>query len=276
MQFRLFLAFLTLAILGLAVGSLIYILEKVEKPKAEAVEVFKAPPPKPIDPGLGEFDRAITMIKNRQLAAARDKLRYIIRYFPKSKRYADARRLCGEINLDLLVNPQYGEDKTLYEVKSGDAVSRIAQEHQCSLEYLKRASGLVDFKIRPGDKLTVRPLNFDVTLSTQSKQLVFTENGEFFAEYPIIDIQLPSSVAVPFTTKVRNRRAWLNDKSIGVGDPDHDAAVKEITLNRPGVVIRPQRKEASSGEENGIFMDHADVDELSMLLRDGVSLTITR
>ena len=51
---------LTVAILGLAVGSTIYIFEKIEKPRKEKVQAIQsAPRPDPIDPGIGEFDAAM-------------------------------------------------------------------------------------------------------------------------------------------------------------------------------------------------------------------------
>ena len=69
MAIRIFFALITLAVLGLAIGSLVYILEEVEKPKvAAAREIKETAPPKPIDPGIREFEAALDLTRNRQVA----------------------------------------------------------------------------------------------------------------------------------------------------------------------------------------------------------------
>jgi len=275
MPIRIFFALLTLVILGLAIASSIYIIEKIEKPKALAEQALKESNPAPIDPGIGEFERAITEIRNRQFPAALKRLRYIIKFFPKSTRYEDARALCSQVNLDLLLSPNYRGDKVGYEVQKGDAVTKIAKTHKTTLEYVKRVNQFTEFNLRPGDQVIVRPMEFGIQISMSGQKLVLTEAGAFFAEYPIEKIIFPAGVAVPFSSTVRNRLAWLDDKNLANTAKGYDQADKEIRLNRPGVTIRRtlnDEKEDDGGKksrETGVFMAAADVDELCVLLRIG-------
>ena len=276
MQLRIFFVLLTLAILGLAIGSSVYILEKVEKPKGEVVKQIKESKPKPIDPGIREFGTALALLQNQQFLAARDKLRYIIQYFPNSSRFEVARRLCGEINLDLLVSPSFKEGKIVYEVKRGDAVSRIASKQETTMEFVKRVNQLTNFKISPGDQLLMKPLVFKASISMKSKRLTLTENGDFFKEYPIQKATLPRGVALPFESKVRNKLAWLGKDNVSVTEAGYDQADKQIRLRRPGIAFQSEKKskDSEAAESTGIFMDSADVDELCLLLRLGAPVTI--
>lgn len=274
-HFRVFFLLLTLAVLGLAVGSTIYIIEKIEKPRQEKVQAIQsAPQPKPIDPGIGEFDAAMALIRNRQYVAARDRLRYIIRYFPNSERYDDARHVCGEINVDLALSRDQKEGKTDYEVKRGDAISRIASEQNTTLEYIKRTNGLLNFNIRPEDQLTVKALDFDVTIEKGDQRLILEEAGEFFKEYPVRKFRLPARVPLPTEETVRGTAAILGDENLPPMAKGFDEANKSILLKRPGMALREMGAAENAAEETGIFLDPADVDELAVLLRPGTTVNI--
>ena len=277
MAIRIFFALLILAILGMAIASSVYILNKVEKPKVAAVrEIKEATPPKPIDPGIGEFDAVLALIQNRQLIAARDKLRYIIRYFPQSARYQVSRRLCSEINLDMLISPRFSESKTTYEVRRGDALSRIAQKHGATLDYIKRVNGMMHFKIRPGDQFMVRPLNFKVILRTRAKLLTLMEGEEFFAEYQVRQVRLPDGVTLPFDDRILRKTAWAGESNLPVTAAGYDGADKQLRLRRAGLVILAQDPEGEAGSTSrtGFFMDPADVDEVTMLLCVGTPVHV--
>lgn len=285
-QFRIFFFLLTLVILGLAIGSLIYMFEKVEKPTQMTFDqIQSAPPPAPIDPGLGEFDTAMELLKNRQFLAARDRLRYIIKYFKKSTRYPDARRICGEINLDLALSPQHKPGKTVYEVKPGDSMNKIVAEQKTTKEFINRSNLLISTQLRPGDLLTIKPLDFAITASMGKSLLTLTEAGEFFKEYPIAKIVLPKGASAPYTDSVRMVSATLDGTSIEPSALGYDQADKHIQLKRRGMSLLPLPKPQTNGEakseaaENapgvtGIFIDPADLDELCFLLRPDTPFTL--
>ena len=277
MVIRIFFALVTLAVLCLAIGSLVYILEEVEKPKvAAAREIKEAAPPKPIDPGIREYEAALKLAKNRQLAAARDKLRYIIRYFPRSERHQMARNLCSEINLDLLISPNFAEGKKDYEVVSGDSLSEIAKKHETTIECLKRLNGMMDFKIMPGDHLLTRSLNFKVSVDTKHKTLTMLENGKFFAEFPVIDIRLPGKLRLPVQDTVRSKHALAGKSTLITTQRGYDLAPKELRLSRRGLKIVGHKQKESEDQvvQPGIIMDPTDVEELTMLLRVSTAVHI--
>ncbi|MFT4638431.1 MAG: hypothetical protein ACI8T1_001752 [Verrucomicrobiales bacterium] len=277
MAIRIFFALLTLVVLGLAIASSFYIIEKVEKPKDEVVrEIKEATPPKPIDPGIREFDAALALLRNRQLIAGRDKLRYIIRYFPKSERYAAARRICSEMNLDMLISPNFSENKTAYEVKRGDVLSLIANKHGTTIECIARVNGLSKYNISPGDHLDLLPLDFTVEVSTKEKKLTLSHGGEFFAEYDIGEVNLPKNVSLPLEDQVRVKLASIGQMRVSEIDSGYDGASKKLILRKRGLSISPTLEEAKSEEsaETGIFMDPVDIAELTMLLRVGTPIRV--
>lgn len=277
--FRIILALVTLAILGFAIASSFYIFAKVEKPKVDAVRELKvAEPPKPIDPGIGEFRKAVALVEEREWVAAREQLRHIIRYFPESERYQPARKLCSEINLDMIVSPDVLDRKESYEVKSGDAVIRIATKHNTTLEYLKRVNGLMDFRIRPGDQFMLRALDFEVEVRSEERRLILKEEGEFFAEFGVLDVRLPGGVRLPHKDEIKGRTAWVGSSSIKVTDSGYDEARKQLRLGRRGLSLTSLREddgeESGSSADTGIFIDREAMEELNMLLRVGTPVHI--
>lgn len=277
MFLRIFLALVTLVILGLAIAGSIYVLEEIEKPKVEAVrEIKETAPPEPIDPGIGEFAAAMALVEEGALEAARNKFRYIIRYFPNSERYVAARRVCSELNLDLLVHPRIEAPKVAYEVARGDNVSAIASAHDSTLEYIKRVNGLMNFKIRPGDQLVVRPLHFKVVVGVGARTLTLMENEEFFAEFDLAEIRLPEGATPPYEDSLRSKAAWVGKASVRVTTRGYEEATKQLRLAKRGVMITSLPEEIEEGTEplEGIFLDPADIEELNMLLRVGTPIHV--
>src|SRR5690606_5947917 len=56
------------------------------------------------DLGKRHFDAAVALIKEGEFVSARDRLLYLMEYFPESATYGEARRIVGELNMDLLVS----------------------------------------------------------------------------------------------------------------------------------------------------------------------------
>ncbi len=276
MGVRLFFAFVTLAILAAAMAGAYYFFTEVEKPQVEVVrEIKRADPPKPIDPGIRQYDDAVALIANRQLVPALEKLRYIIRYFPKSERHADARRLCTQINMDRLLATNDQGETIAYKVQRGDSLSHIAAKHDTTLEYVKRANEMVRFQIHPGDEIEMRRLAFEVTVDTKAKRITLMKDDAFFAEFPIQELTLPSNLRLPTEVKVKSRLASFGDRACGELSKGYDGASKQLRLDKRGLSFFPQQVDDDTPRPStGFFMDPVDIEELNLLLPVGAPIKI--
>jgi len=65
-----------------------------------------------------------------------------MRYYPESAKFVEAKRILGEINLDLLISESPAPWKDKYTVKSGDpGLAAIASRHKTTVDFIMRANG---------------------------------------------------------------------------------------------------------------------------------------
>ena len=87
-----------------------------------------------VKPGEIAFERARELLATGQFAEAREKLEFLVGVYPSSASASEARRILGELNLDDLLSTEVMEGKIMYKVKSGDNFTRIAQNHDTTLD----------------------------------------------------------------------------------------------------------------------------------------------
>ncbi|MEQ1841804.1 MAG: LysM peptidoglycan-binding domain-containing protein, partial [Verrucomicrobiales bacterium] len=216
-QFTILLAVAALGIFGAAIIGVAYYVEQVVKPETAALQTIKehqkAPDSGP-DPGAKEYEAAAALIRQGELVPARDRLAYLMRYYPESARFVEAKRVLGEINLDLLISDSPAPGKYKYTVKSGDnGLGAVAGRHKTTVDYIMRANGLTGAVIHIGDEYWLSPLLFALEAKLGKRELTVyrmaaptTEAAKavkgatsppvaaievFFKAYPILDVNLP-------------------------------------------------------------------------------------
>lgn len=249
------------------------------------------------DPGIRRFEKAAELLESGNLMEGRKALYDLLRTFPNSNRAPEAKRIIGEINLDLLFSEDNPQRKK-YTVQTGDSVGLIARKQNTTIECLMRANGLFHHNLHPGDHLYVFPLEFEVVVEASSKTLTLLRNGSFFKEYHAVDVRLPPSIKAPAELVISGRAAWSGGKLVQFNQPQFFAADKWLMGNRKGsttggINIRPvplakpvalQNGEKNKSEfddldnapEPGIFLLREDVEELFTITRAGTVLKILR
>ncbi len=301
-QFTILIAVVALGILGAAIVGVAYFFEQVVKPETVALQTIKqqqrAPDSLP-DPGAKEYEAAIEMIKAGEMVTARDRLAYLMRYYSESAKFAEAKRVLGEINLDLLLSDVPSPGKIKYVVKSGDAgLAAIASRHKTTVDYIVRANGLSSNVIHPGDEYWLSTLIFVLEAKLSKRELIVyrvespelasnepaTKAAEpavvetFFKSYPILDANLPPTVKVPSAADINDKPAWLpNGRRASFGTAGYHGAHRWLQTARPGLVIQaaPQDPESASIErKSGILLAPSDINELYTYIRTGTALRL--
>lgn len=301
--FILLIAIVALGILGLAIVGVTYFFERVIKPEKVALQTIKrqqeAPETVP-DPGAREFEAALGFIKAGDTESARQRLAHVLRYYPESAKYGEAKRVLGEINLDLLLSEAPMPGKIRYVVKSGDAgLSAIASRYKTTVDTIVRANGLTGNVIHPGDEYWLMPLIFTLEARLARRELIVyrIEPGEgeegapageggsvapvevFFKSYPILDANLPPTVKLPSAAEISDKPAWLaNGKRASFGSAGYHAAHRWLQTSRPGLVVQaaPEEPERAAVERNaGLLLAPGDMNELYTYIRTGTELRLT-
>ncbi len=288
-RLKLLLAFFALVVLAAGVLAVAYYWENYFRPNWEATREFestKSPTSRKDLPDLGlrEFEAAKDLLIDGELQAARDRLLYLLEYYPDSQAASQARDIIGEINMDLLLSRAPIPGKEEHVVKRGDILSPIARKYHTSINYIMRAGGRTDPTIYPGDRLVVYPLNFKVRISLEKKAITILtpDDGKFFKHYDIIDINLPAQVRPPASTKIAEMVAWHDGRPVNFESSNYFEASKWIRTGLIGLFIRPANGGGGESSEEGgeksdpfgVTVDKADLEEMFAYLRPSNPVTL--
>lgn len=278
---RIVAALVALSVLTVTVLGAIYMYRENIKPeqerKKEVSNLLKQQGPK-ADPGKKIHDQAMELIRRREMDAAREKLTEIIDVYRDSERYAPARAVLGEMNMDRLFARTPMPGKLEYTVSSKDRLNALAAKFRTTVSYIQRVNNLLGTVIHPGDRLVVYPLEFEVEVDLENKRLTVLKDGRFFKDYSIAGHHLPFPNLSKETT-ISEVSGWLNDKKLRPDSDQYPGAPKRLQTagrgSRSGIIFCPEPPPPAEGAQPspaGIYLSAADMQELSTILRPGIPL----
>lgn len=267
------------------------------------------------DPGIKRFEKAVEHIQGSDIEAGRTALYELVRIFPESTRVTEAKRIIGEMNMDMLFSVDLNPLKKDYIVQPGDSLGLIARKQNTTIECLLRANGLQSGMLQPGDHLMVFPLDFELVVDVSAKTLTLLRNQRFFREYIALDVKLPATTKVPFETKVSDKAAWVKGKRVSTLSAEFMSSDKWIVGEKSNFNIRAlpkakpveaapaqpapttkgkgkgkQKGEAMAGTSvddddldvtaampvTGVFLPREDIEELFTIIRTQTPLKVVR
>lgn len=231
------------------------------------------------DLGRRHFDAALALIREGELVSARDRLLYLMEYFPESATWPEARRIVGEVNMDLLLSKIPIPGKAEHIVKRGEALVTIARRSETTIDYIMRANGKISEYIFPDEKLTVYPLNFRVEIDLAKKTVTVFDGEAFFKEYAVLDKNLPADLKAPVATTVSERVAWHVDRPVDFTHPAYMNCSKWIRTGKIGLFIRQSDGPAGAAGESrpyGVMIANEDLEELYTILRVGSKVDLVK
>ncbi len=231
------------------------------------------------DLGKRHFDAAVALLKEGELVSARDRLLYLMEYFPESATFAEARRIVGELNMDLLVSKIPLPGKVEHTVKRGEALVTISSRNKTTIDYIMRANGKTSEFIFPDEVLTVYPLDFAVRIALDAGTVTVLDGDKLFKEYRIVDRHLPADLRAPVSTAVSEKVAWSDNQPINFTDKNYMNCSKWLRTGKIGLFLRQVDTGSSGGGESrpyGVMLEKADLEELFTILRVGSKVDLLK
>lgn len=285
-RFRIILGGIAVLLLAGVILGGIYMYQRVFKPDfdrdKEAKELLSNNQAGP-DLGRKKHSQAMELVQAGNFLEAKTVLESVLDLHADSSIAAESKRAIGEINLDLIFSKTPMEKKLEYTVKRGDSLANIARKNRTTIAYIQLVNGLFSTTIHPDNRLILYPFDFEFTIHLEEKSLSVWEDGRLLKSYPIIDFTRPPKGSFPSKTKISDKLAWLNGKSIRL--TDRRAAIAELWLQTPqrvkdpGVIICPPPTDGGDAPSlefiaYGIFLAKPDVRELASLTRVGTPINI--
>ena len=285
-QLKILLAVAALLVLTATIFGGVYMYKKVFRPAYDqdraAQKLLDSNQPAP-DLGKRVHEEVLAFIEAGRIEEACNNLQQIIEIYPDSKFVEESRRVLGEINLDRLFSKSPMPGKLEYTVRSGDALASIAKNNHTTIGYIRHVNGLFSNLIHPGDRLVLYPFDFEITVDLALQRLILWEKGKFLKDYAISEFKRPPRGSFPGKTKIADKVAWIDGKTVLLTDPR--AGQAEFWLQtptratQPGIVIchKPEGEGAEQRSELiafGLFLGRGDIDELAVLTRVGTPVTV--
>lgn len=288
--FKLISALIVLAIVTLSVFFTMHVMGKTVPPPA--ARIFSKWMPEPslvtgenndheklleanemvdIEPGDKAFQKAAELLATGKISEAREKLLFLINYYPSSNAAPQAKQILSEMNMDDFLSLRNNPHVVTHKVVRGDSYLGIAAKYETTLDCIMHFNGYLELRpLQPGDEIRVMPLRLRVTIEPKREALTLWDDGTFLKEYRIVkSVNVPLAAA---TMKIQNKGGILDDKKVAPGMKGYRASRKTITLAR-NLQIVPTTADGASAV-HGCHLDPADTEELALLLRVGNEVEI--
>ncbi len=223
---------------------------------------------------LGEVYEA-----QQQYAEARNMYQTLLDKFPESPLIAKTQTSLGRVNVSLLFSPTVTDLDSVYEVSPGDSLSKIATSYGTTIDYIKKANGLSNSTIRPGQKLKLPKGKFSIVVDKSQNQLMLTENNKFIKTYTVSTGKNNSSPVGTFkiVTKIENPVWYTQGAVVPPDSPQNILGTRWMGIDKKGFGIHGTVDPNALGQQvtaGCVRMSNADVEELYAIVPIGTEVTI--
>jgi len=249
--------------------------------KLDLIEQTAPPTPVPSptpDPSVAAWD-ALKPTAAKDTIEARESVKAFITAYPESVCIPEATAALGRMNLVLFRDTAATPANTVYTVKKGDSLAKIASVTKNNVEQIHWANQLSSINLQIGQQLLIPSLNTSAILNREKSTLIVFNHGEFFKEYPIVSLTLTGGASKgEFETKVADRVARKGETRVAFGAKDYAETVRFVLLSPGSVSIHPAPTPAADGtippNPPGIVLNLADFNDIFALLKTGTPVTI--
>lgn len=204
----------------------------------------------------------------------------LISEFSNSAEVVNWQKKVEGINIKLLFSSVPVPQGTLYEIKPGDTLAKIAQQFNTTADLIMRSNKLSDTRILPGRKIRVWKAPFSILVDKSQNILILKSEEEVFKTY-IVSTGKNNSTPVgnfKITAKLPNP-TWFKKSGAPVpaGSSENILGTRWLGFNLPQYGIHGTTDPASLGRqvtEGCVRMSNPDVEELYAIIPLGTEVTI--
>jgi lipoprotein-anchoring transpeptidase ErfK/SrfK len=269
------------------------ILKQSEIALNSAIEMKSSNPEKAVEalekiivdfPQTPEGEKAVWEIsdfyrQNQELELEKQTLIRLIEGYAKSELTEKALVRLSEINLESLFSSAPTANSTMYEVKPGDSLYKIAKQYNTNVELIQKTNNLTNTLIKPGMKLKIITSVFTLFVSKTDLLMSLKADGELVKTYKV-GIGRDNSTPVG-QFKLVNRivdPVWYKTGAIvPSGSQENILGTRWMGFSEPGYGIHgtvdslPIQEQKTAG---CIRMMNNEVEELFIIVPVGTEITI--
>lgn len=227
----------------------------------------------------GLLNQAKDFEAKSELLAAKDTYQKLITEFPNSGEVMNWQKKLEEINIKLLFSPTIIPKSILYEIKSGDTLSKIAKEFKTTVELIKKSNHLADDKILPGRKLKLWTAPFSILIDKSQNTLVLKSEEEIMKTY-VVSTGINNSTPTgnfKVINKLLNPTWFKGGAIVPPSSPENILGSRWLGFDLREYGIHGTTDPQSLGKqatEGCIRMSNSDIEELYTIIPVGTEVTI--
>jgi lipoprotein-anchoring transpeptidase ErfK/SrfK len=213
------------------------------------------------------------------LPEAKSYYQQLVAAFPNSSEAANWQKKCDGLNIKLLFSPTVTPKSTLYEIRPGDTLTKIAHQFKTTVELLRKSNAITDDKIIPGRKMKVWTSPFSVVVDKSQNILMLKSDEEIIKTY-IVSTGANNSTPTG-TFKIVNKLAnptWFKAGAVvPASSPENILGTRWLGFDLAGYGIHGTTDPQSLGRQvtqGCVRMANADVEELYAIVPEGAEVTI--
>ena len=210
------------------------------------------------------------------LKAAYQKL---VNDFPNSGDVMNWQKKIDDINIKLLFSSTLTPKSTIYEIKPGDTLTKIAREFKTTPDLIKKSNNLSDDRIIPGRKIKVWNAPFSILVDKSQNILLLKSDEEIIKTY-IVSTGKNNSTPVgnfKITSKLVNPAWFKTGAVVPPGSPENILGTRWMGWDLPSYGIHGTTDPQSLGKQatqGCVRMSNQDVEELYTIVPIGTEVTI--
>jgi LysM repeat protein len=228
---------------------------------------------------LGLVNQAKELEASGKLLEAKVIYQKLINDYPESADFINWQKKIEALNIKLIFSSLIIPGSTLYEIKPGDTLNKIAKEFKTTVDLIKKSNNLSEDRIVPGRKIKVWTMPFSILVDKSQNILILKSNEEVIKTY-IVSTGANNSTPTG-TFKIINKiphPTWFKAGAVvPAGTPDNILGTRWLGFDLPGYGIHGTTEPQSLGQQvtqGCVRMANLEVEELYTIIPVGTEVTI--
>lgn len=233
----------------------------------------------------GSISASMLLNKARDLQAKGDLVNLkevyqkLVENFPNSNEVMNWQKKTEDINIKLLFSPKITAKSTLYEIKPGDTLVKIAREFKTTVDLIQKSNNLSGDKINPGRKIKVWTAPFSILVDKSQNILILKSDEEIIKTY-IVSTGKNNSTPVgnfKIISKLVNPTWFKAGAVFPAGSPENILGTRWLGLDLPSYGLHGTTEPQKLGQQvtqGCVRLSNPDVEELYTIVPLGTEVVI--
>lgn len=227
----------------------------------------------------GGISKAQELEAKGDLLEAKSAYQGLINELPSSAEIVNWQKKVEELNIRVLFSTVITPKSSLYEIKPGDTLVKIAKEFKTTVELIMKSNNLTGDRIVPGRKIKLWTAPFSIVVDKSDNTLILQSDGEVIKTYIVSTGANNSSPAGNFkiVNKLPNPTWFKAGAVVPAESPANILGTRWLGFNLSGYGIHGTTDPKNLGKQvtqGCVRMSNSEVEELYTIVPVGTEVTI--